>query len=147
MFHSLLVPLDGSAYAAATSLEGPVAASLYRQAITTRVDLVVMTVIGPGLGIRLWVGSVADELVRWLPMPLLLLRSQEPAPEMGREPTIKQMLLPLDGSEAAEQVVEPAAALGTLMQAEFTLLRIVNPVAPVLVQSPRDQSVPEGAFR
>jgi nucleotide-binding universal stress UspA family protein len=113
-----------------TLLEGPVAESLHRQAITTRVDLVVMTVIGAGPWTRLWLGSVADELVRWLPMPLLLLRPQEPAPELGREPTIKRILLPLDGSEAAEQVVEPAAALGTLMQAEFTLLRVVNPAAP-----------------
>jgi nucleotide-binding universal stress UspA family protein len=117
--------------AAATLLDGPVAESLYRQATTTEVDLVVMTVIGAGPWTRLWLGSVADELVRRLPMPLLLLRPQEPAPEMGREPTIKYILLPLDGSEAAEQVVEPAAALGTLMQAEFTLLRVVNPVAPL----------------
>jgi nucleotide-binding universal stress UspA family protein len=60
-------------------------------------------------------------------MPLLLLRPQEPATELGRDPIIKQILLPLDGSEAAEQVVEPAAALGALMQAEFTLLRVVSP--------------------
>lgn len=116
--------------AVATLLEGPVAASLHRQAITTRVDLVVMTVVGAGPWTRLWLGSVADELVRSLPMPLLLLRPQEPAPEPGREPIIKQILLPLDGSEAAEQVVEPAAALGALMQAEFTLLRVVNPAPP-----------------
>ncbi len=117
--------------AAATVLDGPVAESLYRQAATTGVDLVVMTVVGAGPWTRLWLGSVADELVRRLPMPLLLLRPQQPAPELGREPTLKRILLPLDGSEAAEQVVEPAASLGTLMQAEFTLLRVVNPVAPV----------------
>lgn len=116
--------------AAAALLEGPVAESLCRQATTTGVDLVVMTVIGAGPWTRLWLGSVADELVRRLPMPLLLLRPQEPAPELARDPHLKQILLPLDGSEAAEQVVEPAAALGTLMQAEFTLLRVVNPVAP-----------------
>jgi nucleotide-binding universal stress UspA family protein len=116
--------------AAATLLEGPVTESLYRQATTTGVDVVVMTVVGAGPWTRLWLGSVADELVRRLPMPLLLLRPQEPAPELGREPSIKHILLPLDGSEAAEQVLGPAAALGALMQAEFTLLRVVNPVAP-----------------
>jgi nucleotide-binding universal stress UspA family protein len=114
---------------AATLLDGPVAESLYRKATATDVDLVVMTVIGAGPWTRLWLGSVADELVRRLPMPLLLLRPQEPAPELGREPAIKHILLPLDGSVAAEQIVEPAAALATLMQAEFTLLRVVNPVA------------------
>ena len=86
-----------------------------------------MTVVGAGPWTRLWLGSVADELVRRLPMPLLLLRPQEPAPELGREPTFRHILLPLDGSEAAEQIVEPAAALGTLMQAEYTLLRVVKP--------------------
>jgi nucleotide-binding universal stress UspA family protein len=117
--------------ATAALLEGPVADTLYRQATSTNVDLVVMTVVGAGPWTRFWLGSVADELVRRLPMPLLLLRPQEPAPELGREPTIKHILLPLDGSEAAEQVVEPAASLGTLMQAEFTLLRVVKLVAPV----------------
>ena len=117
--------------AAATLLEGPVAESLCRQATTAGVDLVVMTVIGAGPWTRLWLGSVADELVRRLPMPLLLLRPQEPAPELGRVPRVKHILLPLDGSEAAEQVVEPAAVVGALMQAEFTLLRVLNPVAPV----------------
>jgi nucleotide-binding universal stress UspA family protein len=116
--------------AAATLLDGPVAESLCRQAVTTGVDLVVMTVVGAGPWSRLWLGSVADELVRRLPMPLLLLRPQESAPQLAGEPTIKQILLPLDGSAAAEQVVEPAAALGTLTQAEFTLLRVVSPVVP-----------------
>ena len=64
----------------ATLLDGPVAEALYRHAGTTGIDLVVMTVVGAGPWTRLWLGSVADELVRRLPMPLLLLRPQEPAP-------------------------------------------------------------------
>jgi nucleotide-binding universal stress UspA family protein len=115
--------------AAATLLEGTVADALYQHARTTGVDLVVMTVIGAGPWTRLWLGSVADELVRRLPMPLVLLRPQEPAPELSREPVIKHILVPLDGSVAAEQIVEPAAALGALMQAKFTLLRVVTPAA------------------
>ncbi len=116
--------------AAATLLEGTIADALIQHARATGVDLVVMTVIGAGPWVRLWLGSVADELVRRLPMPLVLLRPQEPAPELGREPAIRHILVPLDGSTAAEQILEPAEALATLMQAKFTLLRVVAPVAP-----------------
>jgi nucleotide-binding universal stress UspA family protein len=108
----------------------------------TGVDLVVMTVVGAGLWTRFWLGSVADELVRRLPMPVLLLRPQEPAPEREREPTFRHSLIPLDGSAEAEQIVEPAVALGTLMQAEYTLLRVIKPIAPVSSltgETPRQQ--------
>jgi nucleotide-binding universal stress UspA family protein len=36
------------------------------------------------------------------------------------------MLIPLDGSELAEQVREPAIALGSLMDAEYVLIRVVE---------------------
>lgn len=113
--------------AAATLLEGTVANTLYHHASTTGIDLVVITVIGAGPWTRLRLGSVADELVRRLPMPLVLLRPQEPAPELSGDPVIKHILLPLDGSDAAEQIIEPAVALEALMQAKLTLLRVVNP--------------------
>jgi nucleotide-binding universal stress UspA family protein len=115
--------------ATATLLEGMVADTLNQRARATGADLVVMTVIGAGPWTRFWLGSVADELVRRLPMPLVVLRPQEPAPELSRAPTIRHVLAPLDGSDAAEQIVEPAAALGTLTQARFTLLRVVPPAA------------------
>ena len=111
----------------ATLLDGPVAEALYRHAGTTGIDLVIMTVVGAGPWTRLWLGSVADELVRRLPMPLLLLRPQEPTPALGIEPAFRHILIPLDGSDAAEQILEPAVALGKLMQAEYTLLRVAKP--------------------
>jgi nucleotide-binding universal stress UspA family protein len=111
----------------ATLLDGPVAEALYRHAGTTGIDLVVMTVVGAGPWTRLWLGSVADELVRRLPMPLLLLRPQEPAPAPAIEPAFRHILIPLDGSEVAEQILGPAVALGKLMQAEYTLLRVATP--------------------
>ena len=111
----------------ATLLDGPVAEALYRHAGTTGIDLVVMTVVGAGPWTRLWLGSVADELVRRLPMPLLLMRPREPAPAPDMEPTFRHILIPLDGSDVAEQILEPAVALGKLMQAEYTLLQVAKP--------------------
>src|SRR5438067_676921 len=94
-------------------------------------DLVVMTTHGRGPLGRLWLGSVADALVRDLAMPLLLVRPQETAPDFKREPLLKHLLLPLDGSPLAEQMLEPAVALGTLMEADYTLLRVIKPVVPI----------------
>src|SRR5438876_11300863 len=52
-------------------LEGTTADTI-RAAVSSRgVDLVVMTTHGRGPLGRLWLGSVADELVRQLPVPLL----------------------------------------------------------------------------
>ena len=38
------------------------------------------------------------------------------------------MLVPLDGSSLAEGMIEPAVTLGGLMDADYTLLRVINDV-------------------
>src|SRR5262249_40322882 len=56
-------------------------------------------------------GSVADELVRRLPMPLLLLRPGEGPADLAREPVFRRVLVPLDGSARAEAALDPATTL------------------------------------
>jgi nucleotide-binding universal stress UspA family protein len=112
-------------------LEGPVAETIRTTALGTGADLVVMTTHGRGALARFWLGSVADELVRQLPMPLLLVRPGEGQPDLKADPVPRHLLLPLDGSPLAEQMIEPAAALGSLAEADFTLLRVISPVAPL----------------
>jgi nucleotide-binding universal stress UspA family protein len=90
-------------------------------------DLVVMTTHGRGPLGRLWLGSVADELIRVLPVPLLLLRPQEGPADFRHEPVCKQMVLPLDGTPMAEQILEPALEVGTLLGSSFRLVRVVKP--------------------
>jgi nucleotide-binding universal stress UspA family protein len=112
-------------------LEGQeIAAVIGGAAADGGVDLVVMTTHGRGALGRLWLGSVADQLVRDLPMPLLLVRPTEAPPDLFHEPVLKHMLLPLDGSQFAEQMLEPAVALGSLMDADYTLLRVIKPIWP-----------------
>ncbi len=72
---------------------------------------------------------MADHLVRRLSQPVLLVRAQEGA-EPAADPAPKHILLPLDGSPLAEQMIEPAVAPGALTGADFTLLRVVRPVMP-----------------
>jgi nucleotide-binding universal stress UspA family protein len=108
--------------------EGDVRDVIRQQAECLHADLVVMTTHGRGPLGRLWLGSVADELVRTLPMPVLLVRPSEGAPDFSREPLPRRVLIALDGSPFAEQIIEPAVELGALAGAEFTLVRVVKPV-------------------
>jgi len=92
----------------------------------SKADLIVMTTHGRGPASRFFLGSVADELIRRSSVPLLLTRPSEPAPALIPEPVLENVLIPLDGSGLAEQVLGPALALAQLMDARCTLLRIVE---------------------
>lgn len=91
------------------------------------VDLIVMTTHGRSGLTRFWLGSVADELVRMSHIPILLLRPTDEATDDAHPPSLRKILVPLDGSSLAEQILEPTLAFGGLMQAEYTLLSVVKP--------------------
>ena len=95
------------------------------EAASAGTDLVVMATHGRGPLGRLWSGSVADVLMRRLSVPLLLVRGYNAPADLTGDPLLRHVLIPLDGSEVAEQVLEPALALGTLTGADHTLLRII----------------------
>jgi nucleotide-binding universal stress UspA family protein len=96
---------------------------------TSDIDLVVMTTHGRGGLASFWLGSVADTFVRLSRLPTLLWRPNAAGSDFARSPVFKHILIPLDGSRLAEQILAPTLALGTLMQAEYTLLRVIEPVA------------------
>lgn len=110
--------------------DGVIAATIREHVLERKSDLVVMSTHGRGALGRAWLGSVADELVRSLSVPLLLVRPGTTVTELEREPLLQHLLLPLDGSPLAEQIIEPAAALGSLMNADYTLLQVVKQVRP-----------------
>ncbi len=113
-------------------LEGEVVPGILAHTEETKPDLVVMTTHGRGPLGRFWLGSVTDELARVLTVPLLLVRPQgEAAPDLETEPLLRQILIPLDGSQLAEQIIRPAVELGRLTGAGFTLLRVVKPAPQV----------------
>jgi nucleotide-binding universal stress UspA family protein len=109
-------------------LDGEVAAAIQDHAAKSGVDLVVMTTHGRGPLGRFWLGSVADRLVRQLPIPLLLVHPSATAPDLGNEPVLKHILVPLDGSPLAERIIAPATDLGGLTGADYTLLRVMTPL-------------------
>lgn len=109
-------------------LDGPTEAALARYVHDIGADLVAMTTHGRG-GIRgAWLGSVADRLVRRLDVPVLVTRARDGAGTLSLPPTIRQILVPLDGSALAEAALAPAAAIAHLFEAELVLVQIVPPL-------------------
>jgi nucleotide-binding universal stress UspA family protein len=83
-----------------------------------------MAAHGKGL-IRRWVsGSTVHELIRGLPVPLLVVGADGsfagPSPDR-----VQRIVIALDGSPDAEQSIGPAMALGEIAASEFLLLRVV----------------------
>jgi len=122
---------EGNVQSRSALLEGSVADSISRHAAAVGADLLIMTTQGRGPLVRFWLGSVADELVRQAEIPVLFVRPPAAAPEMFREPVFQRVLIPLDGSQLAERVLESVIALDTGTQCEYTLLRVVLPMAPL----------------
>ena len=108
-------------------LNGPVADVLATYAAFNHVDLIVMSTHGRKGIARAWMGSVGDELLRRGRVPVLLVRppEQDGTGERDRAPRI---VIALDGSPLSEQIIEHAVSLGRALRAEYTLLRVVNPL-------------------
>jgi nucleotide-binding universal stress UspA family protein len=75
-------------------------------------------------GVARWAfGSVADKVIQTATVPLLIVRSQEePTPES--QIIINKVIVPLDGSELAEQILPHVADLAKSLDLSVTLLRV-----------------------
>ena len=97
-----------------------------RECLTHRAnELIVMTTHGLTGWSRAWIGSVADAVVRTVTAPVLLVRPLEAS---GAAPSgrFERVLVPLDGSMEAEEILTHAAEVGG--NARFILLRVERPV-------------------
>jgi nucleotide-binding universal stress UspA family protein len=124
-----VAPVTATTALLSGSALGPdlVADSILERARATGADLIVMATHGRGLLRRFGVGSVADELLRRACVPVLLVRGGDKAAGLVPEPTLDNILIALDGSPLAEQVLEPALDLARLTEAQCCLLRVVEP--------------------
>lgn len=96
-----------------------------RAAARLQVDLIVLaTHARGGLG-RAWLGSIADALIRRVNVPTLLVRPRADVPPPAS--TFRHILVPLDGSQLAEETLPLAEKMATLCGARITLLRVVTP--------------------
>jgi nucleotide-binding universal stress UspA family protein len=107
-------------------LEGPVADALLDYAAEQEVDLIALTSHGEGGVRRFWLGSVADALLRSGQVDVLVVRPWDETEERSAgEPRFARILVPLDGSEAAERALGPATELAERLGASLVALRVV----------------------
>lgn len=95
-----------------------------------RPDLVVMSTHGRGGLNRLWLGSVADAVMRHVAVPVLLLKTPEGADQPESPPALlcRRVLVPLDGSALSERAVDAAVSLCGVADAHYVLASVTEPV-------------------
>lgn len=103
------------------------------EATKSQADLLVMATHGRAGLERAWLGSVADEVLRHVRLPVLTVRPGEEAPP-PEDPKFGHMLVATDGSEAAEAATTRAIELARLFEARVTLLTVVS--VPAGLSSP-----------
>jgi nucleotide-binding universal stress UspA family protein len=104
--------------------------AIEREVAKAGVDLVVMASHGRGTLKRFWLGSIADDVYRSSAVPVLLARPQEKKVDFDHESQVRHIIVTLDGSAAAEEVLESALSFGQAMNAELHLLRVIPPNLP-----------------
>lgn len=86
-------------------------------------DLLVMTTHGRGGAARWFLGSVAEAVARRATVPIFLVRTSETA---LAPPTIRRLVVPLDGSSLAEEALPTAHALATRLHVPIHLVTVID---------------------
>lgn len=110
-------------------VSGPPTEGILERIKEVEASLLVMATHGRGPVGRFFLGGVVDELVRQATIPMLLVRStSESGSESALvpEPLVDNVLVALDGSALAEEVLGPAVDLARLLGSCCTLLRVVE---------------------
>ena len=124
---------EGVPHATVSVAYGEAASLIESTAASTRADLIVMSTHGRR-GIAKWAyGSVAERVFRLSTRPILFI----PAQATATWSVDTSVLLPLDGSEVAEQALPFAEALARSLKAAINILQVVEPV-PVTVGAGAD---------
>lgn len=110
-----------------TLLEGPVADALARYAKENRVDLIVISSHGRAGIARVTLGSVTDALIRNTNIPVFVVK-RAPSYLAERETRpFRRILVPLDGSKLAEEIIPQVIELAKKNESEIVLLHVLVP--------------------
>ena len=107
--------------------QGPVADVLEVYAKRNEIDLIVISSHGRRGIARLSLGSVTDSLIRGTTIPVLVVKRKASylTPDACKE--FHHVLVPLDGSPLAEQILARVVPLAKLEAAKMTLLHVLMP--------------------
>jgi nucleotide-binding universal stress UspA family protein len=107
--------------------QGPIADILAGYAKRNDIDLIVISSHGRRGIARLSLGSVTDSLIRGTTIPVLVVKPKASylLPEASKE--FHHIVVPLDGSSLAEQILTPVIPLAKVEDAEITLLHVLSP--------------------
>jgi len=87
--------------------------------------LIVMASHGRTGASRFWIGSVTDAVLRRSQIPVLMVRAS--SGQIRHPDAIQRILVPLDGSAMAEQILPFAAEIASEVGAEVNLVQVVDP--------------------
>jgi nucleotide-binding universal stress UspA family protein len=110
------------------------AAALLDYLRSRAVSTIVMATRGRGGVARALLGSVADRVMRASPVPVVLVPPAAAGPEHAGE--IRRVLVPLDGSPVAADVLRALASLSLAGEVTFVLLEVVQPMLVSGVAAP-----------
>ena len=109
-----------------TTLGRP-AEEILRVAAEERCGLIAMSTHGRNAIGRAILGSVTDRVIRTSTVPVLTIAPEKAKAYQGREGIhLERVMLPLDGSELAEQAAPYVEALARALSLEVLLVRVVD---------------------
>lgn len=108
-------------------LDGPIAEILEGYAQRNKFDLIVISSHGRGGMSRLSLGSVTDSLIRHTQIPVLVVKSVPSYLNPRASDAFGRIIVPLDGSTLAEQILPRVRLLAKLEQSDVTLLHVRAP--------------------
>ncbi len=107
-------------------LDGAVVPALEAHVKRTGPDLIAMTTHGRGGVIRAASGSVAEDVIRHISIPVLLVRP-DIVPARDALPVFRRILIPVDDSDISASIMPYALDLAGLAGVAYYLVSVVHP--------------------
>ncbi|MYA62626.1 MAG: universal stress protein [Dehalococcoidia bacterium] len=113
--------------AAETSVRfGPVSDSVIAMAQDAGCDLIAMSTRGRGVVSSGLLGSVTYKIMHESPIPVLAITPERAGERWDTDYGVRQVIVPLDGSDLAEAALPYAAAIAGRMNMKMTLVRAMS---------------------
>ena len=107
-------------------LEGLVAESITEYALSRGIKLIILSSHGRS-GLSQWgISSVTQKIIFSAPTSVLIIRAHQPATSGSTEGHYKRILVPLDGSRRAENVLPMVTLLARFRQSRIHIVHVVK---------------------